>query len=101
MDKISFPVRLDVERLLKQMRDIIKDKTMRELLNNTSADDLKSSLGCSFNPERSTDLNSDMEILEASLRNEKRDRKRQVVIQILESRIKKYRKFIERNPRSL
>lgn len=78
-----------------------KNQEMRELINNTSADDLRSSLGCSYNPERSSDLNLDLEVLEKSLRDEQSNRKRPTVIKILESRIKKYRRFIKRNPKSI
>jgi len=69
---------------------------MKELINNTSADDLRSSLGSSYIPEKSSDLDLDLEILKNSLQDERSDRNRPSVIKILEARIKKYRKFINK-----
>lgn len=91
-----FSVALETRRLVRM---IVKNKRcaeMKELINNTSADDLRSSLGCSYNPEKSSDLNLDLETLETSLLDEQSDRRRPTVIKILESRIKKYRKFIKK-----
>lgn len=97
----NFRVSLDTRRLVRMIVIDKKNQEMRELINNTSADDLRSSLGCSYNPERSSDLNLDLEVLEKSLRDEQSNRKRPTVIKILESRIKKYRRFIKRNPKSI
>lgn len=89
-------VALETRRLVRMIFINKRCAEMKELINNTSADDLRSSLGCSYNPEKSSDLNLDLETLETSLLDEQSDRRRPTVIKILESRIKKYRKFIKK-----
>jgi hypothetical protein len=65
---------------------------MSRLLNNTSVDDMSSSLKL-MNPKTAFEIRDDLELLNDSLANETKFRNRATVVRLLQAKINKVKKL--------